>query len=102
MESERHNKTPAQSTSLAITGERTVPGVWHENYMDLHHPSAVPSGIPRCKRWSVVRLVIVTAKCGFAGYIQLVVTRQAGPRLQEWCPRGASPAQPARESYGVV
>jgi len=59
MESERHNKTPAQSTSLAITGERTVPGVWHENYWFRRH-EAVYAEIAA----DVDDAVVLEAGCG--------------------------------------
>ncbi len=46
-------------SSLPLTGERTVPGVWHERYWFQRHVAAYRVAAARCER-----LAVVDAGCG--------------------------------------
>jgi SAM-dependent methyltransferase len=68
-------KDAGQASPLRLTGERTLPGVWHENYWFRRHEAAYHAAVPFCRG---ARLV--DAGCG-EGYGAALLGEEAGARV---------------------
>jgi SAM-dependent methyltransferase len=68
-------KDAGQAHPLPLTGERTLPGIWHENYWFRRHEAAYRATVPFCRGARVVE-----AGCG-EGYGAALLSRAAGAHV---------------------
>jgi 2-polyprenyl-3-methyl-5-hydroxy-6-metoxy-1,4-benzoquinol methylase len=72
---DRADKRQGQRHPLPLTGERTVPGVWHENYWFRRHEAAYLAAASFCQGARVLE-----AGCG-EGYGAALVRQEAGAEV---------------------
>ena len=68
---DREGETSGQGHPLPLTGERTLPGIWHENYWFRRHEAAYLAAAPFCRGARVLE-----AGCG-EGYGAALLSREA-------------------------